>query len=78
MIILQYRPCANIIGVLHLKIHESAREMHFKYKQTIGMGSGEACSLNSLPLPLQAAEMEQYPLDKIYFRRYVNISGARP
>ena len=30
--------------------------------------SGEARSLNSLLLPLQAAEVEQYPLDKIYFK----------
>ena len=30
--------------------------------------SGEAHSLNSLSLPLQAAEVEQYPLDKIYFK----------
>ena len=30
--------------------------------------SGEAQSLNSLLLPLQAAEVEQYPLDKIYFK----------
>ena len=30
--------------------------------------SGEARSFNSLPLPLQAAEVEQYPLDKIYFK----------
>ena len=29
---------------------------------------GEARFLNSLPLPLQAAEVEQYPLDKIYFK----------
>ena len=32
--------------------------------------SGETRSLNSLPLPLQAAEVEQYPLDKIYFKIY--------
>ena len=49
------------------------------YKQTIGMvfgddestrltSSGKAGSLNSLSLPLQVAEVEQYPLDKIYSR----------
>ena len=29
---------------------------------------GEARSINSLPLPLQAAKVEQYLLDKIYFK----------
>ena len=29
---------------------------------------GEAHSLNSLPLPLQVAEVKQYLLDKIYFK----------
>ena len=32
--------------------------------------SGETHFLNSLPLHLQAAEVEQYPLDKIYFKIY--------
>ena len=54
-------------------VHESAREMHFKYKQMIGMvfgddecthlvSSGEAPSNNCSPLPLQVGEEEQHPL----------------
>ena len=81
-IILQYGRCANIISVCRLESMnqpEKCTDDTSRPLRRVGMvfgddkstqltSSGEARSINSLPLPLQAAEVQQYPLDKIYFK----------
>ena len=60
-----------IIGVFHLRVHESPEKCTSNTNRRLGQSSvmmksthlpssEEACSLNSLPLPLQVAEVEQY------------------
>ena len=81
----QYGRCANIISVCHLESINQPEKCIDNTSRRLGMvgmvfgadesaqltSSGETHSLNSLPLHLQAAEVEQYPLDKIYFKIYM-------
>ena len=72
-IILQYRRCANIISICHLGSMNQPEKCTSDTSRRLGRvrtvssddqstkltSPGEARSLNSLPLPLQVAEVEQ-------------------
>ena len=84
-IILQYLRCANVISVCHLESMNQPEKCTVNTSRRLGQvgtvfgdnksthltSPEEARSLNSLPLPLQVAEVEQYLLDKIYFKIYM-------